>query len=408
MGKREYDLVIWGATGFTGKLVAEYLARQYGTGQSLQWAIAGRNRDKLEQVRRRLPLERTADLPILLADSDDQASLDALVTSTRVVCTTVGPYALYGTPLVAACAREGTHYCDLTGEVQWMARVIPEYQDTARDSGARIVHCCGFDSIPSDLGTWFLQQAMLEQHGVPAAQVKGRVGKVRGGASGGTIASMVNLMEEAQRDPSVRRVTSDPYCLYPPGVPAGSDGLDQRDARFDPDFNQWTSPFVMAVINNRVVRRTNALLDFPWGADFRYEEAVLETSRWRATRNALAAGVGMAALALGPTRRVATRLLPSPGEGPSQRQREAGHYELFFHGIHPDDRSLDLRARVTGDMDPGYGSTSKMLAEAAVCLAHDELAVDGGFWTPASALGGALLQRLVEHAGLTFDIIPID
>jgi short subunit dehydrogenase-like uncharacterized protein len=406
MAKREFDVIVWGATGFTGRLVAEYLAENYGVGGELTWAMGGRSLEKLEQLREELiPAGQRDELPLVVADSSDQDSLAAMVARASVICSTVGPYARYGTPLVAACASSGTDYCDLTGEVQWMARVIPTYQQRARDSGARIVHTCGFDSIPSDLGTWFLQQQMLEKLGEPAARVKARVGRNRGAASGGTVASMMNLMEEARRDPSVRKLVADPYALYPTGVAAGLDGPDQQGVRFDPDFHQWTAPFIMAVINTRVVRRTNALLGFPWGEDFRYDEAVLCRSRFRARQLALATGAGMAALALGPTRKLAQRFLPAPGEGPSRKQREAGFYELFFYGVHPSSRDDDMLVKVTGDMDPGYGSTSKMLGEAAACLALDDLDVAGGFWTPASAMGSSLLDRLIERAGLSFDVM---
>jgi short subunit dehydrogenase-like uncharacterized protein len=218
MAKREFDLIVWGASGFTGHLVAAYLARAYGAGKVLRWAIAGRNRDKLEQVRDEcLPRSKRKALPILIADSEDPASLAALVARTRVVCSTVGPYARYGTALVAACCEAGTDYCDLTGEVQWMARVIPAYQGAAKASGARIVHTCGYDSVPFDIGTWHLQQAMLKRHGVAARHVKARVGHTRGGASGGTVASMLNMLEEMTIDPSIRTVIEDPYALDPPG-----------------------------------------------------------------------------------------------------------------------------------------------------------------------------------------------
>ncbi|MEH6636085.1 MAG: saccharopine dehydrogenase NADP-binding domain-containing protein [Halioglobus sp.] len=406
MAKRKLDLIVWGATGFTGQLVVEYLVQTYGVDSELHWAIAGRNKQKLEEVRALfLGKADYKKLPIIIANSDDADSLATLVTQTNVLCTTVGPYAKYGTPLVQACAEAGTDYCDLTGEVQWMAQIIPEYQATAQASGARIVHTCGFDSIPFDMGNWYLQQAMLERHGVAASHVKTRVGRNKGAASGGTIASMLHLLEEAKKDPSIRRIVADPYALYPPGTPAGTDGPDQQGPRFDADFHQWTSPFIMALVNTRVVRRSNALLGFPWGEDFRYDEAVLNRSRFEATRNSLAMGAGMAALAIGPTRKLAQRLLPKPGEGPTLKQRQAGFYELFFHGIHPQDRTKDMVAKVTGDMDPGYGSTSKMLGEAAVCLAKDNLPAKGGICTPASALNAKLLERLVSNAGLTFEII---
>jgi short subunit dehydrogenase-like uncharacterized protein len=406
MAKREFDIIVWGATGFTGQLVVEYLAQTYGVDGDVSWAIAGRNEAKLEEVRSSaLSAKQREQLPIIIADSGDTASLEAMVARTKVLCTTVGPYAQYGTPLVAACAEAGTHYCDLTGEVHWMAQVIPQYQAAAEASGACIVHTCGFDSIPFDLGVWFLQQAMQDEHGVAASRVKTRVGRFSGGASGGTIASMLNMMEEAGRDPSIRKSMANPYALYPEGVARGKDGRDQTGARFDKDFDKWTSPFIMAVVNTRVVRRSNALLGFPWGEDFRYDEAVLNPSRLRATGSSVAGGVGMVALALGPTRKLAQRFLPSPGEGPSRAQREAGSYEIFFHGTHPTDRSKDMMVKVTGDMDPGYGSTSRMLGEAAVCLAKDDLAVSGGFRTPASAMDGKLVERLRANAGLTFEVI---
>jgi short subunit dehydrogenase-like uncharacterized protein len=249
---------------------------------------------------------------------------------------------------------------------------------------------------------------MLERYGVPARHVKTRVGRTRGGASGGTIASMLNMLEEMKRDPSIRKVMDNPYALNPTEVPAGTDGPDQTDARFDPDFGQWTSPFLMAAVNTRVVRRTNALLGLPWGKDFHYDEAVLNRSRGQATAAAVAAGAGMLALGFGPARTLARKLLPSPGDGPSRRQRENGFWEVFFHGVHPDDRSLDLRLKVTGDMDPGYGSTAKMLGESAVCLAQDEPLTGGGFWTPASAMGGQLQQRLASNAGLDFEFVETD
>jgi short subunit dehydrogenase-like uncharacterized protein len=409
MSEREFDVVVLGATGFTGQLVAEYLVGRYGVGEDLSWAIAGRNLKKLENTRKGLlPAEQREQLPLLVADSSDPASLEKLANSTRVLCTTVGPYAMYGSPVVAACVATGTDYCDLTGEVQWMAKMIAEHQDAAEASGARIVHTCGFDSIPSDLGTWFLQQTMLEHHGVAASRVKARVGRNRGTASGGTIASMLNMMEEVRRDPSVRKIMGNPYALYPAGVQPGQDRGDQAGARYDPDFDSWTSPFIMAAVNTRVVRRSNALLGFPWGEDFRYDESELRSSRFKATRNSAALGAGMFALALGPTRKLASRFLPAPGEGPSRRQREAGFYEIFFHGQHPTDRDCDMRVKVTGDMDPGYGSTSKMLGEAAVCLALDELEVGGGLWTPASAMAAQLLPRLTASAGLEFEVVDID
>lgn len=403
MANREFDLIVWGATGFTGQLVVEYLAETYGVGGDLRWAIAGRNEQKLQQVRKTcLPDAQHNELALILADSGDDSSLKAMAARTRVVCSTVGPYAKFGTPLVAACTAEGTDYCDLTGEVQWMARVIKQYREAAQASGARIVHTCGFDSVPFDMGNWYLQREMQERHGVCAARVKARVGRSRGAASGGTIASILNMMDEASRDPAVRKLVADPYVLYPQGVPAGRDGPDQRGAVYDPDFHRWTSPFIMAAINTRVVRRSNALLGFPWGEGFRYDEALLTGSRAAAIRNSIAGGLGMGIMALKPTRKLAERFLPKPGEGPSRDQREAGHYEVFFLGIADGAPDKNTLVRVSGKLDPGYGSTARMLGEAAVCLARDNIAAGGGFWTPAAALGDSYLARLRDKAGLEF------
>jgi short subunit dehydrogenase-like uncharacterized protein len=408
MSAREYDIIVLGASGFTGRLVMEYLIATYGTKGDLKWAIAGRNQSKLEEVRALyLADKQQASLPILLADSSDPDSLAALAQSTRVMCTTVGPYALYGTAVVAACVAAGTQYCDLTGEVHWMAKIISSYQDKAEKSGARIVHTCGFDSIPFDLGAWFLQDAMMKEHGVPALEIKTRVGRFSGAASGGTIASMLNMLTEADDDPSILDLLDNPYSLNPEGAATGPDGADQNNAVYDPDFEQWTSPFVMAAVNTRVVRRSNALLNFPWGKDFHYNEATLCKSRTAAIGAAVAGKVGMGLMGKPTARRLAAKMLPKPGDGPSQQAREEGFYELFFHGIHPLDRNKDMRAKVSGDMDPGYGSTSKMLAESAVCLAKDDIDVDGGIWTPASSMNELLLQRLTKNAGLKFELTPV-
>ena len=407
MDQREFDVVVLGASGFTGRLVVEYLLSTYGLDGDLKWAIAGRNQSKLEDIRSSyLARRQQSTLPIIIADSDDPQSLRQLSGRTRVLCTTVGPYALYGTSVVAACVETGTHYCDLTGEVHWMAKVISRYQSAAEESGARIVHTCGFDSVPFDLGTWYLQNAMIKKHKVPASAIKTRIGRFSGAASGGTIASMLNMMVEAGEDPSIISIMKDPYALNPEGSPSGPDGPDQSTAQFDPDFDQWTSPFMMAVVNTRVVRRSNALLGFPWGQSFSYGEATLCKSRYAALGAAISSWAGILTMAMGPTRKLAQRFLPKPGEGPSQRVREAGFYEIFFHGVHPSDKSRDMRLKVTGDMDPGYGSTSKMLAEAAVCLAKDDIQVNGGFWTPASAMNEQLIARLINNAGLTFELIP--
>jgi short subunit dehydrogenase-like uncharacterized protein len=406
---RELDLVVWGATGFTGRLVAEYLYGQYGTGGDLRWAIGGRSPDKLDALRETLGAGE--DLPVITGDSRDPVSLAALVERTAVVCSTVGPFARYGSELVEACAAAGTHYCDITGEVQWMRRMIDAHEDTARASGARIVHACGFDSIPSDLGTLFLQDAMQAQEGRACSEVKLRVRKMKGAFSGGTVASLLNALEEAGRDPQARRALGHPYGLNPEGEQSGPDGADQKTPVYDPDFVSWTAPFVMATVNTRVVRRSNAVMDYPYGRDFRYSEAVTTgpgTMGWtRAASMTAGLGAFAAAASVGPARALMNRLfLPQPGEGPDEAQRESGSFDLRLFGRAANGKTL--RARVTGDRDPGYGATCRMLGESAVCLAQDgdALSVEGGFWTPASCMGETLIARLRASAGLGFELLP--
>ena len=408
---REFEVIVWGATGFTGQLTAEYLLEHYGLAGSLRWAIAGRSQEKLDQTRANLEKSTgvsTESLPTIVADADDVASIRSLVARTTVVCTTVGPYALYGSNLVAACAELGTHYCDLTGEAQWMQQMIDAHDATARANGARIVLTCGFDCIPSDLGTFFLQSEMKARHGVPASEVKLRVQGFKGGASGGTIASMINMLEEAEGNPDVMRIMNEPYSLNPEGERTGPDSAEPRMPAYDADFKEWTAPFVMGAVDTKVVRRTNALLGYEYGRDFRYSEGTLAGTGAAGIAKATGMAMGtlamMAAMAVGPIRRRIAPRLPSPGEGPAPEVRKAGYFDIRLLARHPVDEIKNLRARVTGDRDPGYGSTSKMLAESAVCLAQDDLPSEGGLLTPASAMGEALLLRLQKNAGLDFSI----
>jgi short subunit dehydrogenase-like uncharacterized protein len=405
---REFDVVVWGATGFTGRLVAEHLLRRYGAGGDLRWAIAGRSEHKLADVRR--DLGGFADgLPVLVADATDRGSLDAVAARATVVCSTVGPYALHGSDLVAACASAGTHYCDLTGEVQWMRRMIDAHHDRARESGARIVHTCGFDSIPSDLGVLFVQREMQRRHGVPCSAVRFRLRDARGGFSGGTVASMLNMLDEAERDPGIRSLLDDPYGLNPATERGGLDAPERRVPEYDPDFRAWVAPFLMAAINTRVVRRSNALMGFPYGREFRYEEGMLMPYGPWGFPLALGLSAGSAAFSavagIGGIRRQLARWLPQPGQGPSEQQRESGSYLIEMLGKHPSDSSADVRVTIRGDRDPGYGSTAKMLGEAAACLAQDPLSSAGGVLTPAVAMGEALLERLPVHAGVTFAVL---
>jgi short subunit dehydrogenase-like uncharacterized protein len=403
------DVVVFGATSFVGQILTRYLFETFGVGAALRWSIAGRSRPRLEALRASLGL-RAAQLPITIADAANDRELAALCATARVVVSTVGPYALYGEPLVRACAESGTDYCDLTGEVQWIRRMISSYVSAAARSGARIVHCCGFDSIPSDLGVYHLQHLSRERFGVPCPRVSMRVRSVRGGLSGGTVASLLNVLTEAAANPALRKELADPYSLCPeshqPHVAQPQTSL----AAFDRDHQAWTGPFVMAAVNMRIVHRTNALLGTPYGEDFRYDEAML-TGRGvggRARAFALATGLAafMAAGSLKPSRWLLERfVLPSPGEGPSPEAQRRGNFDLRFVGRTSDGR--ELRTQVTGDRDPGYGSTARMLGQAAVCLALDvpKEARRGGFWTPASAFGDRLIPRLQQHSGLAFTVL---
>lgn len=404
---REFDVVIMGATGFTGRLVAEHLLARHGADGDLRWALAGRSESKLEDIRDGLG-DRAAALPLIVADSHDRESLDRLVQRTRVICTTVGPYALHGSDLVAACCAHGTDYCDLSGEVPWMRKMIDQHAEAAKNSGARIVHCCGFDSIPSDMGVWFLQRAAVEKFGKPLERVRLRVKAAKGGLSGGTFASMLNIVEESRRDPETAKVLKNPFALCPPDRRKGPRQPYVSGPKFDAAIGSWMAPFIMAAINTRVVHRANALQDFAYGEGFRYDEAVLTGKglggRAKATMVSLGMGAFALGAALGPTRSLLKKMvLPKPGEGPSAEQREAGFFNIIVEGRTSEGNAL--RARVKGDRDPGYGSTSKMIGEAAVCLARDlGEDVQGGFWTPSTALGRHLQDRLEAHAGVTFDI----
>ncbi len=402
---RAYHVVVWGATGFTGKLVAEYLLQTYGTRGDLHWAIAGRNRAKLEDLKRALG-ESANDLDVLVADANDEASLDVLTSQAAVICTTVGPYAAYGSKLVAACVRQGTDCCDLCGEPIWMRRMIDQHHEAAKVSGARIVNACGYDSIPSDCGVAFLNAYARQKTGYPCRRIAFRFEQaVHGDMSGGTIASAFSTQADARRNRSSASILKDPYALNPPRERSGPDGRDLARVAFDVDLDAWISPFAMAFINTRIVRRTNALLGYPYGRDFRYEEAVLAGKGTRGRVKAHLATVVLGAFAAGITRtpRLVRPLLPRPGQGPSRERRETGSFSILLVGQSLDGKTI--KARVTGKRDPGYGCTSRMLGESAVCLARDSTPAAGGILTPASAMQEQLLPRLVANAGLTFEVV---
>jgi short subunit dehydrogenase-like uncharacterized protein len=403
---REFDVIVLGATGFTGALVAEYLCERYGVDGELNWAAAARNADKLAALKKSLGPSAN-DLQLIVADTLDTQSMHDLVRRTRVVLTTVGPYARYGSILVEACAKHGTHYCDLAGEVQWIRRMIDQHDTEARQSGARIVHCCGFDSVPMDIGAWFLQREAERRHGEYCESISLLVKAMKGGASGGTMASMMNVMKEARADREVARTLARPYSLNPADSHKGPDGGDQRGVRFNTDARTWTAPFVMASVNTRVVRRSHALLGYPWGQDFQYSETIRTgsgASGWlrAATITAGLTGLVMAASFQWSRNMLQRFVLPKPGEGPDRAAREAGFFKLEQIGRLAD--GTRLRTAISGDRDPGYGSTSKMLAECAACLALDDLSSEGGVLTPVAAMAEPLLDRLQRNAGLSFEL----
>ena len=398
---REFDVIVWGASGFTGKLVAEYLFNKYGSNNDLKWAIAGRDYSKLELVR-----DEVANrlIPIVIANSDDIQSLNLMIKRTRVICTTVGPYAKYGSKLVSSCVNNQTHYCDLAGEVQWIRKMIDEYHEIAKANGTKIVNSCGFDSIPSDLGVYFIQKQSLEKYKQKAKHIKMRVAGAKGGISGGTYESLSNVSKEAYSDKDIFKVVIDPYGLNPLGELNGLDKYDLRKIIYDKASDSWIGPFVMAAINTKIVRRSNALSGYAYGKDFMYDEATLSgkglKGKFRAYVSALPLALLMSAKPGSFLKKIIDIILPKPGEGPNKDKRESGFYNLRFY-ITLEDQS-NAFAKVVGDMDPGYGSTSKMLGESAVCLAKDILPDSSGVLTPSIAMGDAILDRLQKNAGLSF------
>jgi short subunit dehydrogenase-like uncharacterized protein len=408
MSDSQFDVVVFGATSFVGQILCQYLFDTYGIDGELKWAAAGRSQNKLEQVKAKLGGTASA-LPLITADANDASSLDALCAQTRVVISTVGPYALYGEPMIKACVNSGTDYCDLTGEAQWIAEMLERHEATAKKNGARIVHCCGFDSIPSDMGVYFLQQQSQARFSAPASTVRMRVKVAKGGVSGGTVASMMNIAEEAGKDPALRKKLANPYLLCPPDHGFKSRQSSIGLANYDNDFNAWVGPFVMDAINSRVVHRSNALSGQAYTDHFTYNEAMLTGDGMGGRMKAMGIGVGtglfFAGAAIKPTRWALNKfVVPQPGEGPSPEAQKAGFYDIRFVG-HTDNKET-LKVKVTGDADPGYGSTAKLLGQAAACLAQDvPESAPGGFWTTATLLGEPLLKRLQEKAGMTFTVI---
>ncbi len=384
---RPFDIIVYGATGFTGRLVAEYLASHYaGRDDAPRWAMAGRSAAKLAQVRD--AIGAPAQTPLIIADVADPASLAAMAASARAVITTVGPYQLYGEPVLKACIDAGTHYADLCGEPLWMRAMIDRHGDAASAGGARISFSSGFDSIPFDLGVVMLQRECMSRFGKPAPRVKGRMRGMKGGFSGGTAASLKEAMALIGRDRSLIGLMTDPFALTPgfTGAPQPPDGV-----QFDAATGQWAAPFIMAPINTKNVHRTNFLLGHPWGRDFIYDELLLT-------------GPGdageAAARFMASAKMIGTDSDPQPGEGPSLSERETGFYDVLMIGEMPGCQVL--RYGIKGRYDPGYGSTSRMICETAMALLESD--APGGIGTPGSILGAALVERLRAHAEITFEV----
>ncbi|MEZ7910152.1 MAG: saccharopine dehydrogenase family protein [Pseudomonadales bacterium] len=385
----EFDVVVFGATGFTGQLVAEYLNKQYGKNSGVTWAMAGRSADKLAEVRDLIGAP--SDTPLIVADSSDAASLEDMARRAKCVLTSVGPYSLYGEPVVKACVEAGADYVDLCGEVLFMREMIAKYQTAAIQSGARLVFSCGFDSIPFDLGVQYLQEEAVKSFGQPMSRVRGRMRSMQGTLSGGTAASGAATMAAVQNDASLMAPLMDPFSLADgfqgPAQPAGN------QVQEDEALGIWVAPFMMAVINTKNIHRSNALMGHAYGEDFVYDEMMVGGSG-EAGKAAAEAAASNQFMPEGEA--------PKPGEGPSKKEQEEGYYDLMVHGTSSDGNTLCVT--VTGDKDPGYGSTSKMIAESAICLVKDLPEVAGGFYTPAPALGATLRNRLIASAGLTFTV----
>ena len=398
---KEFDIIIWGATGFTGRLVAEYIFKNYSSGK-LNWAIAGRDKKKLINVRDKIADE---NIPLIIADSFDEVSLTKMTQRTKVICSTVGPYSKYGSLLVKSCIKTNTHYCDLAGEAQWIRKIVDTYHQEAKNKKIRIVNSCGFDSIPSDIGVYFIYKNLPDVN-IKLDKISMRVSGFKGSLSGGTYASMNNIITEASKDRLIGKILTNPYGLNPEGQRSGPDKRDLNKVKYDEDSKSWIAPFMMAGINTKIVRRSNALSNYSYGKNFTYDESIMTGDGFRGRIRAIISVLPLIFLSAKPgslLKRIFNFFTPKPGQGPNKNERENGYYSMRFY-IRYNDKSRAL-VRVTGDRDPGYGSTSKMLAESAICLSKDSLKDTYGVITPSIAMGDQILDRLQAKAGLTFKFI---
>ena len=382
----KYDFVIYGATGFTGKLVVEYAINQYNNNDEISWAIAGRNNEKLEHIQEKYNLP--SEIGKIVVDSNDQNSIDEMVSQTKCVLTTVGPYQLYGEKIIKTCISSGTDYVDLCGEPGFMHKIISECSEEAKETGARVVFSCGFDSIPFDLGVLFVQEEVMSKLNKYAPSVRGRVRSMNGEFSGGTAASMKATMAALQSNPELINILVNPHALCD-GIQGVKQDDDSRPV-YDEELNTWVAPFFMAPINTKNIHRSNKLMNHIYGENFKYNEMWIQgpgeegkaAAEFISTMNPLGDA-------------------PEPGDGPSRESRENGNYDVLFCA---DVDGETIKASVSGDMDPGYGSTSKMIAESAVCLVKDCEDLAGGIYTPAASMGKKLIKRLESNAGLTFKL----
>ena len=410
-GKRPYAVVLYGATSFVGQITAHYLTEFLSNtkdkdGADVTWAIAGRDEAKLNELQSKLG----STVDIILANSDDADSLDEMTKQTQVIISTVGPYLKYGEPLIKSCTTHGTDYVDLTGEAIFIKDMMDKYQDAAKQSGARIVNSCGFDSIPSDLGVYFTQTQAEKKFGRACDVIHMRVKAAKGGLSGGTIASMATIFEEVGKDKSRRKQVANPYLLNDDKDAPNVRQANVSKPEYDSEHKRWLAPFVMASINTRIVHRTNQLLGYEYGRDFKYDEAMWMQDGVKGQLSSYAMSAGLfgfaTAMMVKPSRELlAKHVLPKSGSGPSAEEQANGYFDIRLFGTTANKDTI--HTKVTGDKDPGYGSTSRMLAQAALCLAQDisKEEIGGGFWTPASAMGNHLLARLEEHAGLSFEVV---
>ena len=409
--KRLYAVVLYGATSFVGQITAHYLTEFLSNtkdknGANVTWAIAGRDEEKLNELQSKL----ASKVDIIIANSDDTASLDKMTKQSQVIISTVGPYLKYGEPLIKSCVNNGTDYVDLTGEAIFIKDMMDKYQDTAKQSGARIVNSCGFDSIPSDLGVYFTQQKAEEKFGNACDVIHMRVKAAKGGLSGGTIASMATIFEEVSQDKSRRKQVANPYLLNDDKDAPNVRQANVSKPEYDDEHKRWLAPFVMASINTRIVHRSNQLLGYEYGRDFKYDEAMWMKDGVKGKLSSYAMSAGLLAFAttmmIKPTRELLSKhVLPKSGSGPSKEEQENGYFDIRLFGETANNDTINTK--VTGDKDPGYGSTSRMLSQAALCLAQDisKDDVGGGFWTPASAMGNSLIERLEAHSGISFEIV---